>query len=106
MGLTLSAVGEHIRYIGRWHITSDRATTVTPGAFLEVAFTGCQALLHFDVSGMSQPYSHLWIQVDGGVSQEVPLGKHIRILAQDNGNHVARIIFKSARWSPLTISSR
>lgn len=105
MDLTCSLTGEHIRYIGRWHEEADRVTTVTPGAFMDIAFTGCWALLHFDVSGMSQPYSHLWIQVDGGVSQEVPLGKHIRIQAQGDGNHVARIIFKSAvscnqRWYP------
>lgn len=105
MGLTRCVAADHIRYIGRWHLEADRATTVTPGAFFLLAFTGSQALLHFDISGMSQPLSHLWIQVDDGCCQEVPLGKHIRITARDQGNHVAKVIFKSAvscnqRWYP------
>ena len=97
-----------VRLTGRWHMTeSGAAETTAPGSFLELAFTGSMAVLHFDMTTNRQPYGHLWISVDGGARVEVPLDWYLRLSAQDDGPHVATVIYKSAveihhRWyAPL-----
>lgn len=94
-----------VRFVGRWNVDSFSATTTTPGAFFEIAFSGSYIILHFDVSAMSHPHPHLWICVDNGWNIEVQIDQHLRISAPDDGVHVVRVVMKSAasyaqRWYP------
>ena len=94
-------------FVGRWDVAQDIAVTTSPGAFFEIAFFGSMLILHFDISAMSHPYPHLWICVDSGWNIEVPIDQHLRISAPNDGEHVVRVVMKSAasyaqRWySPL-----
>lgn len=96
-----------IRFVGRWGITRDRAVTTTPGAYFEFAFRGNWATLQFDTTWQNSPMPHLWISVDDGAMVETQLDRYLRIDALDEGDHVGRVIFKSAnemahRWyTPL-----
>ncbi len=92
-----------IRYIGRWGVTDQAAITTTPGAYFEVAFSGNSIVLHFETQWLLTPYPHLWISMDDGARVEVPVTRYIRLEAPSEGNHVVRIIYKSAlesapRW--------
>ena len=91
------------RFVGRWVIDNNSAKTTTPGAYFDLAFTGQELIMHFETKWLLAPFPHLWIQVDDGARVEVPLDKHLRVWAKDQGNHIVRIIFKSAnemahRW--------
>lgn len=91
------------RYIGRWVIDGNSAKTTTPGAYFDLAFSGQELIMHFETQWLLSPFPHLWVQVDNGARIEVPLDKHLRVWAKEPGNHIVRIIFKSAnemahRW--------
>ena len=91
------------RFVGRWVVDADTATTTTPGAYFDLAFSGQELIMHFETKWLLSPFPHLWIQVDNGARVEVPLDKHLRVWAKDSGNHIVRVIFKSAnemahRW--------
>ena len=51
-------------------------TTTAPGSYFELAFKGESALLKFELGYLESHMPHLWIQVDGGASIEVPESKH------------------------------
>ncbi len=92
-----------VRFSGRWNVTDKSANTTATGGSIEIAFEGSYAVLHFDTQTNEHPYPHLWIRVDGGAKIEVPLDKYLRIKAEEEGTHIAEIIFKSAvetqhRW--------
>lgn len=101
-----------IRYTGRWGKTDFtygdmeiiRRTSVNPGSMFEIAFRGSAIVLHFDLDMMNlPPFPHLWIQVDDGAKTEVTLDHVIRVEASGDGEHLIRVIFKSAveahhRW--------
>ena len=94
-----------IRFLGRWDVSETVATTTSPGSCVDVAFYGKTVTLHFDTSGMSHPYPHLWICIDNGWEIEVPIDKHLRIAAPNEDTHVVRVVMKSAasygqRWYP------
>lgn len=98
-----------VRLTGRWSRTNaGLAVATTTGAYLEIAFRGEMALMHFDMNYAETPVPHLWIQVDDGAMTEAPVDRHMRIQASGRGNHVVRVIFKSAveayhRWyAPLS----
>ena len=91
------------RFVGRWMVDANCAKTTTPGAYFDLAFSGQELILHFETRWLLQPGPHLWIQVDQGARVEVPLDKYLRVWAKDPGNHIVRVIFKSAnemahRW--------
>lgn len=96
-----------VRLTGRWHTGANSATTTTPGAMLELAFSGKEAVLRFDIETNQHPYPHLWISVDGGCRVETPLSAYIRLEPENDGQHYVQIIYKSAvesqqRWqAPL-----
>lgn len=92
-----------VRFTGRWNVTDKQAVTTAPGGVIEIAYYGCGAVLHFDVSTNTNPLPHLWIIVDDGAKTEVPLAQYLRVEANNVGNHIIKIIFKSAvemqhRW--------
>ena len=105
------------RYTGRWSNLDKRTDfeeeiplmtqTTTPGAYLELAFTGNMALLEFDLGFAIQPVPHLWISLDGGHCFEVPLDRYLRIKASDPGEHILKVLYKGGvevwhRWyAPL-----
>jgi len=96
---------EAIRFTGRWDIKENAATTITPSGMIEIAYWGKAAVLHFNMEMYMQPYPHLWISVDHGVKMETVVDHVLRIEAPEEGNHVIRVIFKSAvpiqhRWYP------
>lgn len=92
-----------IRFTGRWDITEDAATTTAPGGMIEVAYEGTAAVLHFNLEMNMHPYPHIWISVDDGAKIEAALSHVLRAEAAGPGNHVIKIIYKSAvevqhRW--------
>ena len=94
---------DSVRFTGRWDIGEERAVTTTPGSMIEVAYSGVAAVLHFDMEMNMYPYPHLWISVDDSAKIEVPVDHVIRVEAPEDGNHVIKIIYKSAvefqhRW--------
>jgi lysophospholipase L1-like esterase len=88
-------------------VTDEGAIATAPGSRFQLAFSGDSAVLHFDTEFLSSPPPHLWISLDGGAMIEVPVDRHLRIQAGEDGNHVAEVILKSSityehRWySPL-----
>ncbi len=82
-------------------------TTTAPGSYFELAFKGESALLKFELGYLESHMPHLWIQVDGGASIEVPVDRYLRIAANGDGNHVVRVTYKGGveqlpRWyAPL-----
>lgn len=103
----LNVNDESIRYTGRWSVLDENAVTTATGAMIEIAFTGKIAVLHFNTFMNMSPYPHLWISVDNGAKIEVPVEHVIRIEAENDGEHLIKIIYKSAvemqhRWyAPL-----
>ncbi len=99
---------ESIRLTGRWGCTERAAIATAPGSYIEFAFRGRMAVAEFDTLQNAEPRLHLWIQIDGGDKIETPVDSFLRIIAREDGDHVCRIIFKSAtemdrRWyHPLT----
>lgn len=94
---------QSLRFVGRWQITSDKAVATAPGSHFYLAFEGTMAILHFETLWLIPPYPHLWISIDDGAWIEVPIEKHLRIQTKTTGNHIAKIVFKSAiekahRW--------
>ena len=92
-----------VRFVGRWQVADEKAVATAPGSHFYLAFAGKQAVLHFETLWLIHPYPHLWISVDDGAWIEVPVDKMIRIHAKDDGNHIAKIVYKSAiekahRW--------
>lgn len=97
-----------VRLTGRWSRNNvGLAVTTTAGAYLEIAFHGDMALLHFDMTYCTAPVPHLWLQVDNGAMIEAPVDAHMRVATKDFGEHVLRVIYKSGveafhRWyAPL-----
>lgn len=92
-----------VRFTGRWEIGKIAATTTAPGSMIEIAFTGKAAMLYFDMVMNVHPYPHVWISVDDGAKIEAPLSHVLRVEGTDEGNHIIRVIYKSAveiqhRW--------
>lgn len=96
-----------IRFTGRWDIGEKSAVTTAPGGMIEIAYSGRAAVLHFNTDMNMHPYPHLWITVDDGAKIEVPVDHVLRIEAPTDGDHVIKVIYKSAveiqhRWyAPL-----
>lgn len=94
---------ESVRLTGRWAVCGEAAAATAAGAYLEAAFQGGMAVLHFDTAYSAEPYPHVWIGVDGGAFAEAPLDRFLRINAPGPGRHVVRVIYKGAmemqhRW--------
>ncbi len=92
-----------VRFTGRWDINENRAVTTATASSIEIAYKGKDALLEFDVSHYSHPFPHIWIILDNGGKIETAVDRFIRIEANEEGNHLIKIIFKSAvevhhRW--------
>lgn len=92
-----------VRFTGRWDTSGTAAVTTAPGGMIEIAFRGRAAVLKFNTEMNMQPYPHLWISVDNGAKTEVPVDRIIRIEAASEGEHLIRVIYKSAveiqhRW--------
>ena len=97
-----------VRLTGRWGVLDgNRAVATAAGAYLEAAFYGELATLRFDMEGTAHPVPHVWISVDGGARAEAPLAPYLRVMAQGEGPHTVRVIYKGAveqqaRWrAPL-----
>lgn len=96
-----------VRLTGRWDMSSNCATATATGSYIELAFKGRAATLHFDVYGNNYPHLHLWIEVDGGAAVEAPIDAYLRVTAKDDGEHICKIIYKGgteaySRWfAPL-----
>lgn len=94
---------EAIRLTGRWAVCGDAAAATAAGSYLEAAFQGDMAVLHFDITYSVDPYPHVWIGVDDGGVVEAPLDRYLRVRAQGPGPHMVRVIYKGAvemhhRW--------
>lgn len=107
-----------VRLTGRWTYAGypripgearqyDVAVTTAPGSSLEIAFAGQDVHLVFDLGYASQPLPHLWLCLDGQAQVEVPLDRHLRVSAPDEGPHLLRVVYKGGaevlpRWyAPL-----
>lgn len=87
----------------RWGRLENAAAATAPGAKIEIAFTGNWLTLHFDTRGNEEPAPRLWISVDNGSRVEAAVSEFLRIACQEDGEHVAVILFKGAveqqsRW--------
>lgn len=96
-----------VRLTGRWSRNDENCTIATAnGSYIEFAFRGRVAVLHFDVTLNAAPYPHLYIEIDGENRVEAPLDQYLRLFARnENENHVARVILKGSveqqpRWFP------
>ena len=103
LNMNISHLNSSIRYIGRWICGEYAAVTTSPGASLEIAFQGDYCELLFDVKLNAEPFPHIYIQLDDGAKIETRIDHYIRVDGIDDGNHVLRVIFKSAvedqqRW--------
>ncbi len=102
-----------IRLTGRWsrlglngepgEQPAHSAVTTAPGSYFEIAFSGSEIVLQFDLGYLAQPYPHLWLCLDNGSRFEAPVDRFLRIHAENPGVHVLRATFKSAmemmhRW--------
>jgi len=101
--MVISHLSESIRYTGRWAKQEEAAVTTAPGASLELAFQGKACMLLFSVSMNALPYPRIYIQVDNGARVEAGVDHYIRVEAAEAGNHVVKVIYKSAmekqpRW--------
>ncbi len=101
--MKVSHLSNSVRSFGRWAKREDALVTTALGSYLELAFTGKWCDLSFDTKLNSEPYPHLYIQVDGGAKTEVRVEPFIRIETPQEGNHVVKITYKSAmedqqRW--------
>lgn len=101
--MIITHLNKAIRYTGRWAKRENAAITTAPGAFLEIAFRGKDCVLMFDVNMNMEPFPHIYIQVDNGTKVETRVEPYIRVEASENGDHVLKVIFKSAmedqqRW--------
>jgi len=85
-----------IRYTGRFAEYDGAMTATATGSVIEIAFTGPEILLHFDIRRNEHPYPHLWLCMDGGCRTEAPLSRYLRLEAED-GPHLLTVIFKSAK---------
>ena len=107
--MNVSYSHESIRLTGRWD-TSDPAVAVATatGSYIEFAFEGRMAVVHFDVLTNATPRLHLWLQLDGGDMFDAPIDSHMRVIAKEEGKHICRIIYRGGteqtnRWyAPLT----
>ena len=107
--MNLPYAHESIRLTGRWDTRDPHAAVATAtGSYIEFAFEGKMAVIHFDTFTNASPRLHLWIQIDGGDMVSAPIDAHIRIIAMQDGKHVCRVIYKGGteddrRWyAPLT----
>ncbi len=105
-----------IRLTGRWTHQGyppvpgearryDVTVTTAPGSSLELAFSGRDVRLVFDLGYAAQPLPHLWLCLDGQAWVEVPLDRHLRITAPDDGPHILHLVYKGGpevwpRWHP------
>lgn len=101
--MLINHLSKSLRYTGRWNISDTVATTTSLGATIELAFSGSYCVLLFDVNMNAEPFPHIYIQLDDGAKIETRIENYIRIEAQDNGNHILKLIYKSAmemqpRW--------
>ena len=97
------SVTQATRFVGRWIIFDNVAKTTAPGAYFDLAFSGQELILHFETKWQLSPAPHLWVRVDDGARVEVPIDKHLRVWTAEPGNHIVRVIYKSAnemahRW--------
>lgn len=96
-----------VRYTGRWNITEKAATATAPGSMIEIAYSGKDIVLHFNLDTNMHPYPHLWIIVDDMVKVETAIDHVLRVETMTDKDHLIKIIFKSAveiqhRWyAPL-----
>lgn len=101
--MIISHLSPAVRYTGRWVKREDAAITTAPGAYFEIAFNGTWCDLRFDMSLYSEPFPHLYIQVDGGAKIDARIAHYMRIEAPDDGNHIVTVYFKNTmedlqRW--------
>ena len=101
--MKMSHLSPAIRYTGRWVCGNDAAVTTAPGASFDIAFQGSYCVLLFDVNMNEEPFPHIYIQLDNGIKVETRIEHFIRVEASEGGNHVLKVIFKSAmedqqRW--------
>lgn len=101
--MKINHLSASMRYTGRWTMKEQVAETTAPGAILEIAFKGKACVLLFDVNMNAEPLPHIYIQVDGGAKTETVIDHFVRVEANEIGNHVITMIYKSAmekqpRW--------
>jgi len=94
-----------VRLTGRFAPFEGAAVTTASGSAIEIAFEGSWIVAHFDVSGCTYPYPHLWVQIDGGAKIEAALDRFLRFETAAGGSHVLKLLLKSAdesqsRWHP------
>lgn len=100
----LKSDNNSIRYTGRWGKCGEAVVTTATGGMIEIAYSGTAAVMHFDMDFSAHPYPHVWISVDNGAKVEVPLDRVIRVEAPENGEHIIKVVYKSAveqhhRWN-------
>lgn len=86
---------EAIRYTGRFAEYNSTMTATAAGSEIAIAFSGDNITLAFDTENYKDPVPHIYLQLDGGNMFESAIASFLRVNA-DNGEHILRIIYKSA----------
>lgn len=103
LNMFISYTDASVRGVGRWGVLNNCLTATASGSKLEVAFSGNEILLHFNIQWCQPPMPHLWMQLDHGPRFEVPLDRYLRIESTP-GFHFLSIILKGEveqqhRWN-------
>jgi hypothetical protein len=100
-----------------WFVTNTSASTINAGAYFKCIFQGNWANLSFDVSGMVNPPSQVYVQIDNGpqtpfvVAPTITLAVPSNLTRGDVPWHTLHVLIKSTtetanRWSPSKPSTR
>lgn len=85
-----------IRYTGRFgHEGMHGMGTTACGAYFEIAFSGREIVLDFDLSLVPDSHGHVYVSADGGALIESNLQPYIRVGGLSDGAHVLTVIHKS-----------
>lgn len=84
-----------VRYTGRFAEYGGAMTATAPGSEIAIAFSGDNIILSFDTENYKDLVPHIYLQLDGGDLFESAIASFLRVSA-DNGEHILRIIYKSA----------
>ncbi len=102
--MILTNKSNSLRFTGRWELCEDgKSITTAPGAMVECAFVGKEAILNFDIEFSKHPFPHIYISLDNGAKIESPVDALLRIEPETYGEHYIKIIYKSSveeqhRW--------
>ena len=92
-----------VRLTGRFYQEKDAVSTTACGSYVEIAFWGDYAILHFDMQDLIASYPLIYLQVDDGDLVGAGVAARIYVRTKEKNSHKLKVIFQSAvevqsRW--------